>query len=58
MKRFLEIAGYGFFIAIALVVIFVQAGTTGKSGGTQTAEILSGGADGLAKVATALEGRG
>lgn len=58
MRRILEIAGYGFFIAIALVVVFVQAGTTGESGGRQTADILSSGSDGLAKIATALEGRG
>lgn len=58
MKRFLEIAGYGFFVAIALVIVFVQAGTTGESGGKQTGDILSSGAEGLAKVATALEGRG
>ena len=58
MKKFLEISAYGFFIAIALVVIFVQAGTTGESGGKQSAEIMKGGAEGLAKVATALEGRG
>lgn len=58
MKRILEIAGYGFFIAIALVVVFVQAGTTGESGGRQTADILGSGSEGLAKIATALEGRG
>ncbi len=58
MKRFLEIAGYGFFAAVALVIVFVQAGTTGESGGRQTADILSSGSDGLAKIATALEGRG
>lgn len=58
MKRFLEIAAYGFFIAISLVIIFVQAGTTGESGGKQTGDILSSGSEGLAKIATALEGRG
>lgn len=58
MRRFLEIFAYGFFIAVALVVVFVQAGTTGESGGKQSAEIMQGGAKGLAEVATALEGRG
>lgn len=58
MKRFLEIVAYGFFIAIALVIIFVQAGSTGESGGKQSADIMQGGAKGLAEVATALEGRG
>lgn len=58
MKKILEVIAYGFFVAIALVVIFVQAGTTGESGGKQSAEIVAGSAEGLAKVATALEGRG
>ena len=58
MRRFAEIVGYGFFIAIALVIVFVQAGTTGESGGRQTADILNSGSEGLAKIATALEGRG
>lgn len=58
MKRFLELAAYGFFVVIALVIIFVQAGTTGESGGRQTGDILSSGSEGLAKIATALEGRG
>jgi len=58
LKRFAELFAYGFFIAIALVIIFVQAGTTGESGGKQTGEILSSGSEGLAKIATALEGRG
>lgn len=58
MKRFLEIAAYGFFIAIALVIVFVQAGTTGESGGKQTADILGSGSKGLADIASALEGRG
>lgn len=58
MKRFLELAAYGFFVTIALVIIFVQAGTTGESGGRQTGDILSSGSEGLAKIATALEGRG
>jgi hypothetical protein len=58
VKRFLELAAYGFFVAIALVIIFVQAGTTGESGGKQSADILSSGSKGLAEIATALEGRG
>lgn len=58
VKRFAEIFAYGFFIAVALVIIFVQAGTTGESGGKQSGEILNSGSEGLAKIATALEGRG
>jgi len=58
VKRILEIAAYGFFIAVSLVIIFVQAGTTGESGGKQSGEILGSSAKGLAEIATALEGRG
>jgi hypothetical protein len=58
MKKFLDIAAMGFFVVIGLVIIFVQAGTTGTSGGKQSSDILNASGSALSNVATALEGRG
>jgi hypothetical protein len=48
---------WGFFGAIALGIVFVKAGQKGgRSGGQQSADIITAGASGLASTASALEG--
>ena len=56
MGKAVQIAIYGFMAGIALFIVFVKAGTTGESGGKQTADILNAGGSSLAQVASALEG--
>ncbi len=57
MRRFLEIVVIGFFLAIAMAIIFVKAGRGGgQSGGEQTATILKAGGGALAELARSLEG--
>jgi hypothetical protein len=57
MKDIARWAVFGFFGAIIAAIVFVKAGRGGaKSGGDQTAEIVRGGGDALAKVASGLEG--
>lgn len=56
--KFLKWLAFGFFGAVALAIVFVQAGTTGESGGKQAGEILRSFGQAGATVATALEGRG
>jgi hypothetical protein len=46
----------GFFGAIVATIVFVKAGSSGQTGGQQTAEIVTGSGTALANVATALEG--
>lgn len=52
----LKFVAAGFFMVIGVFIVFVKAGTTGTSGGQQTALIAGGFGNGLATVAKALEG--
>ena len=57
-RKFAEFMAFGFFAAIALFIIYVQAGAYGgRSGGQQTADILNGFGSAGANLAASLEGR-
>lgn len=56
MSKTIQTLVFGFMAAIALAIVFVKAGTTGESGGKQTADILNAGGQALAQVTSALEG--
>jgi hypothetical protein len=48
---------FGFFAVLALMIIFVRAGQSGKAtGGQQTAQILNAGGSSLANLAKGLSG--
>ena len=58
IKKFFEYIALGFFVAVGLFIVYVQAGKYGgRSGGQQTADILGGFGSAGAELATALEGR-
>lgn len=58
VTRVIEVFVIGFFIAVALSIIYVSAGRFGgRSGGQQTADILSAASGGLSSLANSLEGR-
>lgn len=56
MKDVIKWAIAGFTIAVVAVIVFVKAGTTGKSGGEQSAEIVKASFGGLGTLASSLEG--
>jgi len=56
--RIIEVFVIGFFIAVALSIIYVSAGRFGgRSGGQQSADILNAASGGLSGIANSLEGR-
>lgn len=56
--RIIEVFVIGFFLAVALSIIFVSAGRFGgRSGGQQSADILNAASGGLSSIANSLEGR-
>jgi hypothetical protein len=57
VKKVIEWAVGGFFITIALVIVFVKAGKGGgTSGGDQAASVIKASSGGIANIATSLEG--
>jgi hypothetical protein len=57
MGKYLELAIGGFFTAVVAVIIFVRAGQKGgRSGGQQTADIITASGQAINNVATGLEG--
>jgi hypothetical protein len=55
--KVLQWAIYGFFGAVCLGIVFIKAGQKGgRSGGQQTADVITAGGGALAAVATGLEG--
>lgn len=58
MGKFAKYVAFGFFGAVGLFIVFVQAGKYGgRSGGQQTSDILNGFGSAGSNLATALEGR-
>lgn len=58
MKDLFRWAFLGFFGVIALGIVFVRAGQSGgRSGGQQTADIITASSSGLANIGSSLEGR-
>lgn len=59
MKKVVEYAVIGFFVAIVAAIIFVQAGKAGgKSGGEQSADIINATGSALSNTAKGLQGAG
>ena len=58
LSRVIEVFVIGFFIAVALSIIYVSAGRFGgRSGGQQSADIINAASGGLSSMAASLEGR-
>jgi hypothetical protein len=56
--KVLEYIAAGALVVMGLVVVFVQAGKTGVSGGTQAAQIINASGKNAGNVISALEGNG